>query len=166
MEAQMPSDPTMFVLEQIHQHARSELQLYVGWFTFFLTLLLGSMGWSLRASLDRRGRVVAPFPFYCIVVLFSIQLVLSILGTRAVAADLKLADSRSQTLQRTLALLSDREETRTLTDLTVNTNPFPQGMHKAMDLMRITLETNLVFWLVVAALVARRRGRKLIGSAE
>lgn len=160
------NDPTILVLNQIHEHARTELQLYVGWFTLFLTLLLGSMGWSLRASLDRKGRVVAPFPFYCIVVLFSIQLVLSILGTRAVAADLKLADSQSQTLQRMLLASTAREETRSVTALVSSLNPFPQGLHAAMKLMRITLETNLVFWLVVAALVARRRGRKLIGSAD
>ena len=162
----MDNEVALTVLNQIHEHARNELQLYVGWFTFFLTLLLGSMGWSLRASLDRRGRVVAPFPFFCIVALFSVQLVFAVVATNAVADDLKNADARSATLQRALAVANGRENARSMTDLIATANPFPQGMHRAMTLMRLTLETNLVFWLIVAAIVARRRGRKLVGSAE
>lgn len=162
----MNNDAPIVVLTQIHEHARNELQLYVGWFTFFLTLLLGSMGWSLRASLDRRDRVVAPFPFYCIVVLFSVQLVLAVMGTNAVAADLRDADRKSQILQRTILLTTGSEEQRSVVELVANINPFPVGMHRAMTLMRVTLETNLAFWLVVAFVVARRKGKKLVGGAD
>jgi len=162
----MDKEIALAVLNQVHEHARNELQLYVGWFTFFLTLLLGSMGWSLRASLDRRGRVVAPFPFFCIVALFSVQLVLAVLATKAVAKDLKHADAQSQRLQRMLVLAHGTEQSRSADDLVANSNPFPSGMHRAMSLMRITLETNLVFWLVIAIVVARRRGRKLVGTGD
>jgi hypothetical protein len=31
----MDNAVTITVLNQIHEHARNELQLYVGWFTFF-----------------------------------------------------------------------------------------------------------------------------------
>jgi hypothetical protein len=155
-------DVATVVLRELHEHARTELQLYVGWFTFFLTLLLGSMAWSLRASLDRRGRVVAPFPFYCIVALFTVQLVLSIAGTEAVGDDLKRADALSHSLQNQIA----QRELPADAAFVATVNPFPQGMHRAMRLMEWTLITNLVFWLVVAAVVYRKRGKKLMGTGE
>ena len=35
-----------------------------------------------------------------------------------------------------------------------------------MRLMQLTLVTNLVFWLLVTALVARKRGKQLAGGGD
>jgi hypothetical protein len=162
----LENDIARFVLREIHEHARTELQLYVGWFTFFLTLLLGSMGWSLRASLDSRGKVVAPFPFYCMVFLFSLQLVFSIVATRAVAGDLQDADDRGRTLQMQIWQAQSVSKQASIPTALQLPNPYPQGIHRAMTLMEWTLTTNLVFWLFVAVLVARNKGRKLAAAVD
>jgi hypothetical protein len=39
-------------LTQIHEYVRTLFEASVSWFTFFLTLLLGAMGWSLKACLN------------------------------------------------------------------------------------------------------------------
>jgi hypothetical protein len=158
----MDAEAATIILREVHEHARTELQLYVGWFTFFLTLLLGSMAWSLRASLDRHGRVVAPFPFYCIVLLFTVQLAFSIAATDSVADDLRRSDDMSRTLQKYVAEAESTETAKVLAEI----NPFPQGMHRAMLLMQGTLISNLVFWLAVAVVVYRKRGRKLMGTGD
>jgi hypothetical protein len=150
------------VFHELHDYARVEFQIYVAWFTFFLTLLLGSMAWSLRASLDRQGRVAAPFPYYCMVALFTVQLIFGIIGTGYIADDLKQADLAGLELQKTIV-----NQTLPLGRTASSTpalDPFPQGIHSAMKLMQWTLGTNLGFWLIVTVLVARRRGKKLAGS--
>jgi hypothetical protein len=46
--------PTMLVTElgEIHEYVRHVLGVYVTWFSFFLTLMLTAMGWTLKESLS------------------------------------------------------------------------------------------------------------------
>jgi hypothetical protein len=160
-------DPTVSatVLRELYEYSRVEFQLYVAWFTFFLTLLLGSMAWSLRASLDEQGKVVAPFPYYCMVALFSAQLVFGIVGTEYIADDLCRADSAGfELLQKQMASTQGLPAEVNAPQNIPAMNPFPKGIHGAMTLMQWTLVTNLVFWLLVTVQVARKKGKRLTGN--
>lgn len=161
----MDSTVSAAVLRELYEYSRVEFQLYVAWFTFFLTLLLGSMAWSLRASLNEQGKVVAPFPYYCMVALFSVQLIFGIVGTGYIADDLIRADSAGfELLQKQVALNRELTTKRNAPQNSSALNPFPKGIHGAMTLMQLTLATNLAFWLLVTVQVARKRGKKLTGN--
>ncbi len=147
-------------LLEIHQYVRQDLQTYVGWFTFFLTLLLGAMGWSLRASLDLQGRVSTPFPFYCMMILFTVQLIFAIIATHYVGADFLAADRRVRELQLALGAQVPLPGVSIPPE-----SPIPQGIHIAMRLMKYTLISNLVFWWGVTVLVFMRQGKKLAGGS-
>lgn len=153
----MESYPALVELVQLNEYARIELAVYVSWFSFFLTLLLGAMGWTLRAALDKRGRVKTPEPFFFMVFLFTIQLGLAISGTIYIIGDLSKADARSKELLQHLADLPSNQ--KTLAPVT----PFPTGMHTAMKLMLTTLIVNMIFWVAVAVIVWFRNGRTLGG---
>jgi len=154
----MESPETQIVAElaQIHEYARQEVSVYVAWFTFFITTLMAAMGWTLRAALNEAGVVVKPAPFYCAVFLFSVQLAFSIVATSAVEADLVHADQRGLDLERLLPV----PQAPTFTPA----SPFPQGIHRAIDLMYWTLWSNLLFWLAMAWYVRCHRKRKLFGN--
>jgi len=156
---------SLALLREIHEYARVEFQVYVAWFTFFLTLLLGTMAWSLRASLDRQGKVVNLLPFYCMLVLFSVQLLLGIVGTEYVLSDLKHGEEQALVLQQSLIQQTAEITQRpALATELVEINPFPQGITKAIRLMQGTLASNLIFWAGVAILANKRKGKKLAGA--
>jgi hypothetical protein len=143
-------------LTEIHEYVRHILLVYVTWFSFFLTLLLTAMAWSLKASLSPKGEVVRPAPFFCIVTLFTIQLILAIVATSYIIDDFDRASARVGTL---LALYNDSNPDV----LREVASPMPKGIRTAYSLMRLTLYTNLFFWLAIAFVVFNRRGKRLLG---
>jgi hypothetical protein len=148
----------LYELGELHEYVRHQLHIYVTWFSFFLTLLLGAMSWTLRASVGQNGRINSAVAFYAMYVLFAVQLAFSLVGTNAVQLDLQTAIGRAQTLVSTLNLSSPAIPIL---------SPIPQGYVACLDLMFWTLASNLVFWTVIAILVAVawKRGTK-VGNAS
>lgn len=91
-----------FEMKELHEHIRSAFQNYIQWFTFFLTLLMAAMGWSLAASIGDKGLVVAPLPFFVMVALFSVQLIQSAMATTNLRQDIERAIRRIRKIQRTI----------------------------------------------------------------
>ncbi len=146
-------------LQQLNEYARHEITVYVSWFTFFLTLLLAAMGWSLKASLNSQGVVRTPTPFFCMIVLFTMQLIFAVWGTRYVKEDLRKADERCAVL---LALAPTTSATSYK-----SASPIPAGYHVVLGTMQWVLVSHLIFWPVVAILVWSKRGKVLSqASAE
>jgi hypothetical protein len=156
------TDPTILEFGELHTYIRHDLSVYVTWFTFFLTLLLGAMAWSLKASLNGRGVVVTPFPFFCMVTLFSVQLIFAVIATDSIAADFVRADNRSAELVKALNACADCTGRASAQML----SPFPKSLHVAIRLMEWTLVSNFLFWIAVAIYVYRKRGKRLMGGGE
>jgi hypothetical protein len=146
-------------LKQIHEYVRQILSVYVAWFTFFLVLLLGAMGWAAKVSFDKSGRFSRPLPFFLMLVLFSVQLIFSIWATDIIRDDFVQLDGRSAFL---ITALADAAPTKGYTPL----SPFPSSLHLAMRLMHYTLVSNLVFWVGVGALLFFTRAQPVMGSAD
>ena len=144
-------------MQEIHEYVRHELMVYVTWFSFYLTLLLTAMAWSLRASLNEDGKVVSPSPFFCMVFLFTVQTILALFATSAVIEDFALADGRVSEI-----LLEFNTQSAGSSELEL-ASPMPSGIHTAMQLMKCTLYTQIVFWPLVAVFVFISRGKKLFG---
>lgn len=147
-------------LHELHEYARQELAVYVAWFTFFITTLFASMAWSLKTAVSDAGKVTRPVPFFCAVVLFSIQLVFSIYATAGIEADFNAADRRGSQIQQLLPIEHELRPPHQSAEY-VPMSPFPQSIHRAIDLMYWTLWTNLVFWLAFASYVWTRKNRLL-----
>jgi len=120
--------------------------LYVGWFTFFLTTILAAVAWSFVSSLDKNGKLVAPGLFYGVVGFFEVQIILGLLGTKLVRRSLAAQDARALCLLKIFADEAQGDYKPM--------SPVPEGLHGALDTMRIALIANLVFWFIAAAAVA------------
>jgi hypothetical protein len=153
----MPTDVSTLLtsqLEQLHEHARSELQLYVGWFTFFITVLMTAMSWAVKTSLDEQRRVRFPEAVYLIYGLFSFQIVLGGIATVYVSRDLANANSRIEKIQTLLVGASGAAR-----DPWLIASTLPAGLVSCVSLMGITLWSNLLFWGIVTTVVAVKASR-------
>jgi uncharacterized membrane protein YcgQ (UPF0703/DUF1980 family) len=145
--------------KQIHEYARLLLSVYVAWFTFFLVLLLGAMGWAAKVSFDHSGRFSRPLPFVAMLLLFTLQLLLSILATDFLRDDFLRMAARSDDL---LKLLSATDPLPGY----LPTSVLPASIHFSMRLMHYTLISNLVFWIGVGVLLFAKRRRQLVANAS
>jgi hypothetical protein len=152
----MPESALATELKELHEYIRMFFELYVAWFTFFLPLLLGAMGWSFKACLNTHGKVVTVIPFYSMVTLFTIQLILAVIGTTVLQKGLREADLRAETL---LEQMNKGD-----TSYTPN-SPVPPALQSVLILMNATLVSNLIFWLIAARLMWVNRNRQLAGSS-
>jgi hypothetical protein len=148
-ETRMHDSVIAIDLREVAEYARHELAVYFSWFTFFLTLLLGAMGWSLKAALDSTGKVKFPAIFFCILFLFAIQLSFAIAATTMVMNDMRSAEFRVTTL---LTLLQANHAESGYTPM----NPIPAGYWKALGLARWTLIVNFIFWPIVGLFVLHK----------
>jgi hypothetical protein len=121
------------------------------------------MGWSLRSSIDREGKITAPLPFFCIVILFTIQMIFGIIASHSVSKDILSADKRALVLLHTLSEEAGHVPKRYETLI-----HYPEGLHTAINLTYWTLVSNLLFWLIVSIVVLFlwRRGKPVAGSAD
>lgn len=143
------------ILQQIHEYSRHEVGLHVAWFSFFLTLLMGALGWSLKEVFDRRGQIRYPLPFYCMLLLFTIQLAVSIIGTSFVRRDLRLAQEHATAIQ---AHLLPSVYGGLATPLTPETlDPSPRGVQATILFMQLTLVSHLIFWVVLGLFIRKRQ---------
>ncbi|NJN63823.1 MAG: hypothetical protein HC882_02375 [Acidobacteria bacterium] len=152
-------DPIFAELDQMHEYVRHILTVYVAWFSFFLVLLFGAMGWATRASLDRKGRFSYPSPFVAVLILFNIQLVFGVMATRAIRGDFERFDERTRLLSRTVGDASSETSSG-------YKSPFPGSIHFSMSLMQWTLLSNLIFWNVLGALLYATRRHRIVGSPD
>ena len=145
--------PLLLELHEIHEYVRAELAVYFAWFSFFLTILLGAMGWSLKAALDAQGRVRFPIVFFCMVFLFAAQLLMGIGATTNVISDFTTADSRAVALLELVQLEdhADHQQQKYLAR-----SPIPSGFTRSLQLARAALIVNLMFWPLVAVVVFRK----------
>jgi len=141
----MVDPPVLLEFQQINEYLRHETGVYFAWFTFFLTILFGAMGWSLKASLGQDGKVRFPAVFFCMLVLFLIQMGLAIFATNIVLADVVAQKERLGVLLS--AMPSEPIEGY------LPAVPVPSAYEGALKLARWALIANLVFWPIVGAIV-------------
>jgi hypothetical protein len=113
-------------------------QVYVAWFTFFITTLMAAIAWTLKAVIDNDRKITYIKAFYAVVVLFAIECVLGIAATVFMYNDLSLFTARVANIQ---AALSQPE----LNTRSVAQNPIPSMLGHALWLMGLTLLVNLLF---------------------
>lgn len=142
-------DPAV-VLEyhEINEYIRHEIGVYFSWFSFFLTILFGAMGWSLKAALGKEGAVKFPAMFFCMLFLFVVQLILAIFGTSSALADIELMRARAAHL---LTLIP----TGTVQGYTPGM-PVPDAYSHSLELARMALIVNVFFWPIVGAIVYQK----------
>jgi hypothetical protein len=143
-------------LTELNQYSRIELQIYVTWFTFFITVILTAMAWAIKTSLDEEWRVRFPLPVYMIYLLFAFQIVMGALATRYVEKDLEISKRRIEAIQKQLlppALPSFYQKAA---------STLPRGFITCVHLMEWTLWSHLVFWGCVTVMIwylARKASR-------
>lgn len=145
----------MMILEwkELHQYVRHELEIYFFWFTFFLTLLLGAIGWSYRASVAANGTIQSPLPMLVVVTLFSVQIMLGMVATEIVRRDLVSATNQAQALAEHL----HRMQSGATGTIPPPRQAIPSGFETTLWLAQATLATNLVLWIAVTAYVFRKQ---------
>jgi hypothetical protein len=69
------------IVDELHCYQRHNMQLWVTWFTFFVTLNFGALGWfaSEIFKSPMADKHPDPRPLYCVGVVFVIQSILGIL---------------------------------------------------------------------------------------
>ena len=135
---------------EVNNYVRMYVQTFVGWFTFFITVLFTSMAWALKTAFDEQRRLKWGLPVYLVYALFSIQIVLGIVATYALRTDLVNADWRLNQIQFALA------QHKALSPH----SPVPPSFASTVNLMALTLITNLVFWGIVVLVVRRTEVRR------
>jgi hypothetical protein len=137
-------------LHQCHEYIRHVFTLYVGWFTFFLGIVLAANGWTLHASVDETGKLVAPVLYFFAVGFFEIQIVLGIIGTQTVRKGLRDADRRAVHLLKEINVLTPVS----LVQPYVPHSPMPTAMHRALEVMNTALWANALLWPAAAVVIA------------
>jgi hypothetical protein len=148
----MVDPPVLLEFQQINEYLRHETGVYFAWFTFFLTILFGAMGWSLKAALGSDGTVRFPAVFFCMLFLFLVQIGLAIIATNVVLADVAALKERLATLL--VAMPAEPIEGYS------PAVPVPGAYEAALRLARWALIVNLTFWPIVGGLVYWRYRRK------
>lgn len=154
----MVDPPVLLEFQQINEYLRHETGVYFAWFTFFLTILFGAMGWSLKAALGPDGTVRFPAVFFCMLILFIIQMVLAIVATNVVLADVVAQKERLGVLLAAIPSGPIEGYSPAV--------PVPGAYEGALKLARWALIVNLVFWPIVGGVVAMKwRAAKPVASA-
>ena len=118
-------------LKQIHEYSRMLLQVFVAWFTFFITVLMTAMAWSLNMAFDRKGRVHQLLPYMGIAILFGTQIVLGLVAGSLVRRDLDSSEARVEEIHSYLARASkvrgvSKDDARIIINSAELRNPRPK----------------------------------------
>lgn len=129
-------------LGELNTFVRHHFQLYLGWYTFFLTVNFGAIGWFTSVMLTGALKVSLPIVF--IALFFVAQLVFSYLASREVRNYLIATDGRiAEILQE---LISDCCEVRLPPQTAI-----PLAVYlKIIGLICCTLISFIVFWITLS----------------
>jgi len=124
-------------LTEHYTFARHHFQLYVGWYTFFLTVNFAAIGWFTSVLLI--GSLKVSLPILFIAAFFVVQLALSYAASTEVRRHFEAADSRCNELLDLLATSAPQPKT---------VIPLPVYF-KIITLMCATLISFGVFWIAL-----------------
>lgn len=129
-------------LGELNSYVRHHFQLFLGWYTFFLTVNFGAIGWFTSVMLT--GALEVSLPIVFIALFFVVQLVFSYLASCQVRSYLVDTDRRMSEIVR--ELLPDWQEI-TLLPRTA----FPLKVYlKLIGLICSTLLSFIVFWITLS----------------
>jgi hypothetical protein len=129
-------------LTELNSFVRHHFQLYLGWYTFFLTVNFGAIGWFTSVLLT--GALKVSLPILFIAGFFIIQLILSYMASREVYRYFATTHARSTELLAALGSPSPDEPTEPR-------SPIPVQVYlKIIRLICSTLISFIIFWLAIS----------------
>jgi hypothetical protein len=125
-------------LSERYTFARHHLQLYISWYTFFLTVNFLSIGWFTSVLLT--GTLKVSLPIILITIFFVVQLALSYAASAAVRSYFARTNNRCNEL---LSLLGQSPQSH----LQPKTAMPVQVYVTIINLMCYTLVSFIIFWI-------------------
>jgi len=127
-------------LGELNSFVRHHFQLFLGWYTFFLTVNFGAIGWFTSVLLT--GQLKVSLPIFLVALFFVVQLVFSYLASRAVRGYLV------ATVQRIGALLNELVADQQVGLFPQTAIPLPVYL-KIIGLICSTLVSFIFFWVAL-----------------
>jgi hypothetical protein len=130
-------------MTEIHSFARHHFQLYMTWYTFFLTVNFAAIGWFTSVLLTGALKVSLPIVF--VAAFFVVQLIFSYIASLRVSSYFQEAYNRCEEILGLLA--TEASSTKMLPQSAI---PAPI-YSKLIALMCSTLVSFVFFWVALTA---------------
>ena len=130
-------------LTEINTFVRHHFQLFIGWYTFFLTVNFAAIGWFTSVLLTGALKVSLPIVF--VAVFFVIQQIFSITATIEVRRYFVTSSQRSDELLRVLAAQTDSSVAQPKSTIPL------QIYVKIIGLICGTMVSFIFFWISLSA---------------
>jgi hypothetical protein len=128
---------------ELNSFVRHHFQLYLGWYTFFLTVNFGAIGWFTSVLLT--GALKVSLPILFIAGFFIIQLIFSYIASREVYRYFAITHARSTELLAAMGSPSPDPYTDPKSPIPV------QVYFKIIRLICSTLISFIFFWIAISA---------------
>ena len=128
-------------LTELNSFVRHHIQLYLAWYSFFLTVNFGAIGWFTSVLLT--GALKQSLPVIFVAIFFMVQIILSYIGSREVLNYFVITSNRSCEILNSL-------ETQPPDPNALSKSAIPIKVYsKLLSLICATLISFVFFWLAL-----------------
>lgn len=129
-------------IDDRHNYTRLILQIFAGWFAFFVTSVLGILGWTVSTLRDGSGRLTRPVLLDWIAFFFTIQTIFGLIACRDALRDIKFSKARISKIHASMRANED----------IAPQDPTPQCMVTGLQMIRYALYTLIAFLFAVCVI--------------